>query len=149
LTLSGLPPDTYLISAREGTTEVLDTGVTVSGTQNPIILTVGGPGSVGSVTGTVVNGLGQAVPSSAVVLVPAPARRGNPGAFRTATTDQSGMFTIRSVLPGDYRLLAWEELETGIYMDPEFLKNFETRGEAIRIQRGSQNAMTVRVIPAQ
>src|SRR5688572_9304212 len=149
LTLTGLPADTFLISARESTREVLDTGFTVTGTQNPLELTVGGPGSVGSIAGTVVNALGQAVPSSTVVVVPAPARRSNPAAFRTAVTDQSGTFTIRSILAGDYRLLAWEDLETGIYMDPEFLKNFEARGETIRVQRGSQNAATVRVIPAQ
>ena len=55
---------------------------------------------------------------------------------------------MRSVMPGDYRVLAWEEIETGAYMDPEFLKNFETRGETVRAQRGSQNSVTVRVIPA-
>jgi hypothetical protein len=149
LQLTGLPPDTYLISAREGAREVLDTGFTVNGTQNLLELTIGGPGSVGSVIGTVVNALGSPVSSSTVLLVPAPERRGNPAAFRTTTTDQSGNFTVRSVLAGDYRVLGWEDLEPGSYFDPEFLKGFETRGEAIRVQRGSQNTVTVRVIPAQ
>jgi len=149
LQLTGLPPDTYLISAREGTREVFDTGFTVTGGQNPLELTVGGPGSVGSVVGTVVNALGIPVSSSTVVLVPAAERRGNPAAFRTSTTDQSGNFTIRSVLAGDYRVLGWEDVEPGSYFDSEFLKGFETRGEAIRVQRGSQNTVTVRVIPAQ
>jgi hypothetical protein len=36
-----------------------------------------------------------------------------------------------------------------MYMDSEFLKNYETRGERFRVQRGSQIAVTVRVIPAQ
>jgi hypothetical protein len=149
LQLTGLPPDTYLISAREGTREVLDTGFTVTGSQSPIELTVGGPGSVGSVIGTVVNALGSPVSSSTVWLVPAPERRGNPAAFRTTTTDQSGNFTIRSVIAGDYRALGWEDLEPGSYFDPEFLKGFETRGAAIKVQRGSQNTVTVRVIATQ
>jgi hypothetical protein len=147
--LSGLPSETYLVSAREGAREVLDTGFTVSGTQNALELRVGGPGSVGSVTGVVVNAVGQPVPSSTVVLVPPAARRSNPSAFRTTTADQSGTFVIRSVIAGDYRLLAWEEIEPGIYMDPEFLKNFETRGEAIRVQPGSPSAVTVRIILGQ
>jgi hypothetical protein len=81
-----------------------------------------------------------------VVLVPAPERRANPAAFKAVTADQLGNFIIRSVLPGDYRLLAWEDIEPGIYMDPEFLRGFETRGEAIRVQRGSQNAVSVRAV---
>ncbi|HZI50262.1 MAG TPA: carboxypeptidase-like regulatory domain-containing protein, partial [Terriglobia bacterium] len=149
LLLSGLPADSYLISAREGARDVLDTGFTVTGNQGPLELVIGGPGSVGSVTGAAVNAVGQPVASVTVVLVPAAPRRSNPSAFRTAMTDQSGIFSMRSVLPGEYRILAWEELEPGIHMDPEFLKNFETRGEIVRVQRGAQSAATVRVIAAQ
>jgi hypothetical protein len=149
LSMTGLPPDTYLVSAREGTRDVLDTGFTVSGSQNPLELTIGGAGSVGSVIGTVVSALGRPVLASTVVLVPAPERRSNQTAFRVATSDQSGNFFIRSVLAGDYRILAWEDLEPGSYMDPEFLRGFETRGEAIKVQRDSQNTVTVRVIPPQ
>jgi uncharacterized protein (DUF2141 family) len=145
--LTGLPADTFVISARERTREVLDTGFTVTGTQNALELTVGGPGSVGTVIGTVVNALGNPLTSSTVVLVPPPERRSNPAAFRTATTDQSGAFSIRSVLAGDYRILAWEDLEAGAYMDPEFLKDFETRGELLRVQRGSQSNVVVRGMP--
>jgi hypothetical protein len=147
--LTGLPADAFMIAAREGAREILDAGYTVSGTQNPLEVLVGGPGTVGTVTGTVINALGQPVPSSTIVLVPASDRRINPAAFRTAIADQGGNFSIRSVLAGDYRAIAWEDIEPGIYMDPEFLKPFETRGEGFRLQRGSQSAVTVRVIPAQ
>ena len=146
--LNGLPPDAYLISVREGTRDVLDTGFTVTGTENPLELIVGGPGSMGTVVGAVVDALGRPVSASTVVLVPAPERRANQNAFRTATSDQSGNFIIRSVPAGDYKILGWEDLEPGSYMDPEFLKGFETRGETIKVQRGSQNQVTVRVIPA-
>jgi hypothetical protein len=95
-----------------------------------------------------VNALGQPVSAATVVLIPGPERRTNATAFKTSTSDQNGNFSIRSILPGDYKVLAWEDVETGAYFDPEFLKNFETRGEAVRIQRGSQNRVTLRVIPA-
>jgi len=149
LALTGLPPDTFLVSAKEGTREVLDTGFTVNGTQSLLELTVAGPGAVASVVGTVVNALGQPVPSSTVALIPAPERRSNPAAFRVTNSDQSGNFTMRSVMAGDYRVLAWEEIEAGAHMDPEFLKIYETRGENVRVQRGSQNSVTVRIIPGQ
>ncbi len=145
--LTGLPQDTYLVSARSGAREVLDLGYTVSGDQAPIELVIGGPGSVGVVEGAVVNARGELMPSSTVVLVPAGERRSNPAAFRSATTDQNGNFTIRSVLAGEYKIFAWEEVEPGAYVDPDFLKDFETRGETVRVQKGSQNAVTVRMIP--
>jgi hypothetical protein len=146
--VSGLPQDTYLVAARSGAREVLDVGYTVSGDHAPIELVIGGPGSVGVVEGAAVNARGELIPSSTVVLVPAGERRTNPSAFRSTMTDQQGNFVIRSVLAGEYKVFAWEEVEPGAYVDPDFLKDFETRGEALRVQKGSQNAVTVRVIPA-
>jgi hypothetical protein len=146
--ITGLPPDTYLVSARSGTREILDAGYTVSGDQAPIELVIGGPGSVGAVEGVVVNARGDLIPSSTVVLVPAGERRTNPAAFRSAITDQQGNFSIRSVLMGEYKVFAWEEVEPGAYVDPEFMKDFETRGEPLRVQKGSQSVVSVRVIPA-
>lgn len=148
IVMTGLPADTYLVSVRAGAREVLDSGYTATGDQNPLELTIGGPGSVGVVEGTVVNARGEPMPAITVVLIPAGERRTNPSAFRTMASDQQGNFAIRSVLPGDYKVLAWEEVEPGAYMDPDFLKDFETRGETLRVQRGSQNAVTVPVIPA-
>jgi protocatechuate 3,4-dioxygenase beta subunit len=146
--LIGLPADAFLISAREGPREVLESNFTVRGDPELLELRIGGRGSIGSVDGTVVNALGQPVSAATVVLIPGPERRTNATAFKTSTSDQNGNFSIRSILPGDYKVLAWEDVETGAYFDPEFLKNFETRGEAVRIQRGSQNRVTLRVIPA-
>jgi hypothetical protein len=146
--LTGLPADTYMVGARSAGKEVLDTGYTVSGDQGPLEVVIGGPASVGVVEGTVVNSRGEPMPGSAVVLVPAAERRTNPSAYRNVFADQHGNFSLRSVLAGEYKIMAWEDVEPGAYMDPEFLKDFETRGETVRVQRGSQNAVTVRVIPA-
>jgi hypothetical protein len=146
--LLGLPAETYLVGARSAGKETLDAGYTVSGDQAPLEVVIGGPASVGIVEGTVVNSRGEPMPGSAVVLVPAAERRNNPSAYRNVFTDQQGNFSLRSVLAGEYKILAWEDVEPGAYMDPEFLKDFETRGETVRVQRGSQNTVSVRIIPA-
>ncbi len=146
--LAGLPNDTYLVGARSGGRDVFDAGYTVSGDQNPLEVLIGGAGSVGVVEGTVVNARGEPVAGSTVVLVPAAARRVNPAAFRTTTSDQQGNFTLRSVLVGDYKVMAWEDIEPGAFMDPEFLKDYENRGEALKVQKGSGAAAAVRIIPA-
>jgi hypothetical protein len=146
--LTGLPADTYLVGARSAGKELLDAGYTVSGDQGPLEVVIGGAASVGVIEGTVVNSRGDPMPGSAVVLVPAGERRNNPSAYRNVFADQHGNFSLRSVLAGEYKILAWEDVEPGAYMDPDFLKDFETRGEAVRVQRGSQNTVSVRVIPA-
>jgi hypothetical protein len=98
--LTGLPADAFMVSAREGTQEILDAGYTVSGTQNPLEVTVGGPGSVGTVTGTVINALGRPVPSSTVVLVPAPERPRNARRFEQRSQTSSGIFQSIPCLQG-------------------------------------------------
>jgi hypothetical protein len=146
IVISGLPPDTYLVSARSQSREVLDTGVTVSGDEAPLDLVLGGPGSVGELEGAVVNARGEAVAYSVVALIPNGERRTNPAAFKTATTDQHGMFTMRSVMPGDYKVFAWEEVEPGAYLNADFLKDFEARGEPVRVQKGAKITVGPRAI---
>src|SRR5262249_13619370 len=67
--------------------------------------------------------------------------------YRTAVTNQDGRFTIRGLPPGDYRLLAWEDIEPFAYFDPEVLRQYEALGKAIRIQESSKETAEVRIIP--
>jgi protocatechuate 3,4-dioxygenase beta subunit len=147
--LTGLPPDTYLVGAREMGRDVLDSGYTVTGNQGPLELIIGGSGSMASVEGIVVSPRGDAVPFGTVALVPAAERRGNSAAFRSVIADQFGQFSMRALLPGDYNVFAWEEVENGAWQNAAFLKTVENRGQALRLQRGGQSAVNVRVIPAQ
>ena len=36
----------------------------------------------------------------------------------------------------------------GAYMDPDFMKPIEEKGEAVSLQEGEQRTLTVKVIPA-
>lgn len=40
----------------------------------------------------------------------------------------------KAIAPGAYKLFAWEDVETGAYKDPEFLKAFEALGERTTIR---------------
>ena len=68
--------------------------------------------------------------------------------FKTVTTDQYGHFTIKGITPGDYKLLAWEQIETGAYQDPEVLKLYDNDGESITIREGSHDNPQLKLIPA-
>jgi hypothetical protein len=104
--------------------------------------------SAGAVQGIAQNVSGQPVADVTVVLVPALQRRSNPAFFKHAMTDQNGAFDIRSIPPGEYSLLAWEDIDPGTWLIPELLREFEGRAQKITIDRGSDSRHVVHVIPA-
>ena len=52
-----------------------------------------------------------------------------PKLVKSAITDQNGRFTFRGVSPGNYKIFAWEGLETNAYFDPEVLRQYEQQGK--------------------
>ncbi len=41
--------------------------------------------------------------------------------------------------PGEYKLFAWDDVEQYDWFDPEFLKDFEARGESITVAAGGHS----------
>jgi uncharacterized surface anchored protein len=124
LELSGLPPNTYVKSVRYGTQDATDATIDLTtAVAGPIDIVLGSDS--GSATGTVHNAKGEPVSGAAVTLVPknAPAVRGD--LFKTVYTDQNGSFQMRGIPPGEYKLMAWEEVETGAAEDAQFRAAFE------------------------
>jgi hypothetical protein len=97
----------------------------------------------GQVSGTVTAEKQDAVQGATVVLVPEPAKRQQGFAYRTATLDQYGKFNLIGIPPGEYKLFAWDAVEPGQWMDPEFLAGFESKGKALSI--GQSTALTADV----
>jgi hypothetical protein len=56
---------------------------------------------------------------------------------------------VRGIAPGDYKLFSWEEVESGAWEDPEFLKPFEGKGEKISLQEGDQKSLSLTAIRAK
>jgi hypothetical protein len=78
------------------------------------------------------------------VLIPDDAkRRERRDAYHTATTDQYGRFTLKSVDPSEYKLYAWDDIESDAYMDPDFLKPFESQGMEMRIHEKSKESAQI------
>ncbi len=73
---------------------------------------------------------------ASVTLVPEGRRRSNSEYYRVAIADQSGRFVIGSVVPGEYLLFAWQDIERGQYMDPDFIQQYEDSGKPIHVDEG-------------
>jgi hypothetical protein len=44
-------------------------------------------------------------------------------------------------------LFAWESLDGEAYLNPDFLKNYEGQGSALRVGEGERKSVQVQVIP--
>jgi hypothetical protein len=88
---------------------------------------------------------GAALSNAAVVLVPE--QRNRTDLYKSVTSDASGRFRFEGITPGKYLLFAWEDVESDIWYNPEFIRAIEDRGKAIAIVEGSRETLDATVIP--
>jgi protocatechuate 3,4-dioxygenase beta subunit len=146
--VSGLPDGYYVKSVRAGDDEVRDSGLdATSGAPASLTVTIS-PGA-GEIDGMVQNDKQEAAAGALVVLIPNDAkRRERREAYKTASTDQYGRFALKSVDPGEYKLYAWDDIESGAYMDADVMKPFESQGVAMSIHENGKESAQLKLIPA-
>jgi len=88
------------------------------------------------------------VANATVVAVPEEKYRKLRDHFGTGSTDQRGRFAIRGVAPGSYTLYAWQDLEEGVWRDPDFLKSHEANGTAVKVEEGSHQKVELTLSPS-
>jgi len=127
--VSGLSPNMYVNDVRQNGTSVYDSGFDV-GVEPPTpvqILVKSGAGSA--------EGLAQA--AAIVALIPA-SRRSNHALYYGAKADGTGAFGMRGVAPGEYKIIAWDSIPAGAYLNAEFLKKYEESGNSITVSPDSK-----------
>ena len=95
-------------------------------------------------SGTVVNANGDPVPGATVVLIPTPRRF---SLYKETTTDQFGGFSFTGIVPGDYRVIAWEDIEPGAYQSAAFLKPYELKGEEFVLKPADHKTVVLKALP--
>jgi protocatechuate 3,4-dioxygenase beta subunit len=146
LELTGFPDDYFIRSARTGNTDVLRDGINLAeASQDSLIVVVSSQGA--KMEGVVADERQSPVVGASVVLMPNAARdRSN--LFKAATTDQYGHFAFRGIVPGDYKIFAWDDLEPNIYFDPAFVEPYESQGKAIHLDQQGSLTLSLKPIPA-
>jgi carboxypeptidase family protein len=141
----GANADLFLKSALTGSRDAGDAGISVSG--GAVLLDLVSSANGGVVEGVAVASKGEPVPNAVIVAVPESRLRGRVERYRKTVSDQSGMFALHGVAPGDYTVLAWESVDGEAYYNPEFLKNYEAQGSALRVGEGDRKSLRLKVIP--
>jgi hypothetical protein len=146
--LMGLPKDFYIKSVRLGEQEVLESGFTVESGGGPGALEVVLSASAGQVGGVVLDEDEKPLAGATVVLLPEPERRKYEHLIKTTTCDQNGRFTLEGISPGEYKLFAWKEVETGAWQDPDFMTPIEKHGEEVTIREAGRESRQLKAAPA-
>jgi hypothetical protein len=148
LHISGFPQQYYVKSAREGGSDVLDSGLTISRSQPPAHLEIVLSPDSGRVDGSVLQEQ-HPVSGAWVVLVPDPPHRDREEMYSMNATDAFGYFSLLGLPPGDFKLFAWEPVQGKNYTDPDFFEAFEDRGTPVHIGEGQQQQVQLEVITSE
>jgi protocatechuate 3,4-dioxygenase beta subunit len=135
--IEGALENAYVSSIRQGSVDVLNDFLRVEGRpEEPLLIVIG----------TTPGGLtGVATPDATVVLAPA-GNRNRTDLFRSTIADADGRFRLTRIVPGDYKLFAWDEVIPGAWRDREFMAPSEEQGVAVRVAPNSKQDVQVSVI---
>ena len=145
----GLTGNWYMKSTRLGDTDITDTGIDFSQgiTPGELVVTISSNG--GQLEGTVQDAKPAPAIGAQVILIPESGKRGINYLYKQASTDQTGHFTMKGIKPGRYTVIAWEQIDPGAYMDPDFLKPFDSEGESVTIKESGHENKQLKLIPAE
>jgi len=138
------PEATYLKSVQVGT-KVLS-GREVDFTRGPVTLTLVLASDFGEVKGAVKDEKGEPVPRVRVTAIPIGDDLGRMDISRFAFTNEKGAYTIERLPPGDYKMFAWDKVDTGAPQDPDFRKPYEKQGKEIHLKSAGHETADLTVV---
>jgi protocatechuate 3,4-dioxygenase beta subunit len=140
-----LPEGSYVKSMRYGDQEVSDDTIDLSGGVAAAIQVTLSMAAA-QVDGVVQNLENKPVSGATVVLAP---DSGRYSLFKEMRTGDNGSYSLKGVAPGDYKILAWTDIETGAYQDPDFLKRYESKAEKLSLKESDRKTLSLKVIPPE
>lgn len=140
-----LPEGYYVKAAHAGSVDVLERAVDfgpLQGAALEVVISAKG----GVVQGSVKNDKDELVTTGTVALVPEAAKRGNHTLFKQAALDQYGHYKITGITPGTYGLYAFQDVEAGIWEDPDYLRTIEKKATEVGLEESGHETRDLKVI---
>jgi hypothetical protein len=143
--VTGAPDTSYAKSVKWGGQDAPEEGFDFAGgSGGPLQIRLSLSGA--QVSGAVRDADDNPQADATVVLMPDSKRA---SLYRETRTDKDGSFSFKGVAPGEYKALAWEDVETAAYKDPEYLKKVEGKAEALSLKEDDKKSVSLKVIPWQ
>lgn len=140
---AGVPPGGYLKSATLNGQDALQNAVDMSsGGTLQLVVSM----TAAEVDGTVTGSDGQPATDAMITITPDPLQPERRDLYHQARTRADGGFTMKGLAPGKYRVFAWEEIEQGAFLDPEYMHPFESLGTQISVDDNDKKTVTMQEI---
>ncbi len=137
--IANLPEGCYVPSVQYGGKDVEQAEVEYSpGAALEITIAPDGAG----VNGRTLDEQGNPRDSAVVALVAA----GGKSALRSVKSGSGGAFQITGIPPGEYNLLAFDDIGQDDLENPDFIKLFESQATAVKLDASGGTAASIRVI---
>ncbi len=137
--VSGIPDGCYLASVRYGGKDVPESGIEYSNGAALEIM-IGTDGA--RVDGSTLNKDDTPLEGAVVALIPADGKGGS----RSVISGPQGAFHLTGVPPGDYKLMAWDDVGRDDLENPDFIKRFDSRGIPVKLPASGTATVSTRVI---
>ena len=137
--VSDLPEGCYAASIRYGGAEVPEPGIEYS-PGAALVITIGVDG--GRVDGMTLGEDDQPTGSAVVGLFSADGK----GVPRSLQADAQGAFHFSAIPPGDYKLIAWDDVSRDDLENPEFVKQFDSKATAISVTANGSATASLKVV---
>jgi hypothetical protein len=145
LSVDPLPPGLWIKSATFAGNEITSGEFPVAeSSRGALRIVLAGNGA--QISGTVTAN-GQPVSATVVLAPAAPEQRGLQPLYRVTNANERGIFTLKSVRPGAYKLFAFQEIASFEWFDPELLQTVEALGEALAVGEGETVQRDLTAIP--
>jgi hypothetical protein len=137
--VSRFPEGCYLASVRYGGKEVPDSAIEYL-TGATLEITIGTDGA--RVDGSALNKDDTPFEGAVVALIPADGKAGS----RSVVSGPRGAFHLTGVPPGEYKLMAWDDVERDDLENPDFTKRFESQSTPVKLPASGTATVSPKVI---
>ncbi len=138
IAVSNLPDGCYLKSIQYGGRDVPDSGIDYSNDAT-VEATIGTDG--GRVDGKSLNKDDQPLAGAVVALIPSATNE----RVLSVLSGADGTFHFTSVGPGDYQVMAWDDVSRDDLENPDFVKQYGAQAAEVKLEPNGSAAASVRV----